>query len=176
MSPDLLSRPALNRTTLHRQRLLNRGGDIEETIEHLLGLQTQNPLDPYCIRPKLRTWKDEDGNELLDLPDAVHPDPETPAPPRFLPEYDNVLLSHADRSRFFLDGATPAGWVGNLLVDGFFAGSWDMKEPRPSMRLMVTPHTKLTHGQRHQIENEGHRLLSTLYSDALDTSVEIGSP
>jgi hypothetical protein len=81
------------------------------------------------LRGDLITFRDEHGRELFDLPDAPRPDPETPAPARLLPEYDNVLLAHDDRSRIMdrlqTERLTPTGtWIGHVLVDGFRAGSW----------------------------------------------------
>ena len=82
------------------------------------------------LRPQLRSFRDERGRELFDLPDAPRPEPATPAPPRFLPEYDNILLSHDDRSRF-VDAdvrARLAGVRGRIqgavLSDGFLGGVW----------------------------------------------------
>ena len=72
--------------------------------------------------------------ELLDLPDAPRPDPDVPAPPRFLPEYDNLLLSYAERSRVIPHrrpvplppghGATG----GTLLVDGLWQADWKISQ------------------------------------------------
>ena len=67
------------------------------------------------------------------MPDAPFPDPATPAPPRFLAEYDNVLLAHADRSRMLLGLGPgqpwPTGrWIGSLLVDGFFRAWWKVDD------------------------------------------------
>lgn len=90
------------------------------------------------MRTRLRVYRGENGVELFDLPDLELPDPETKAPPRLLPEYDNVLLSHQDRSRFFTGEAFPKGWVGNVLVDGFYAGSWRRFES--VLELSLTRH------------------------------------
>ena len=85
------------------------------------------------LRPQLRTFRDERGRELFDLPDAPRPDPETPAPLRFLPEYDNVLLSHDDRCRFVsardARAAVGRGRIGRgaVLHDGFVCGVWRLE-------------------------------------------------
>src|SRR5262249_49786925 len=68
------------------------------------------------LKPHVVTFTDDRGRTLFDVPDGPRPDPETPAPPRYLPEYDNLLLSHADRSRFVAVRQRPGR--GSLLVDG----------------------------------------------------------
>jgi hypothetical protein len=85
------------------------------------------------LRPRLRTFHGDNGRELFDAPDAPLPDPDTRAPPRFLPEYDNLVLSHADRSRIF-NGLGPGPpfprgrAIGTLLVDGFYRANWRVTE------------------------------------------------
>jgi len=119
------------------------------------------------LRPKLITLRDERGRELFDLPDAPRPDPETPAPPRFLPEYDNVLLSHADRTRVNdLKRQIPlppgnGAMMGNLLVDGFYRGMWRITK----QTLTVSPFVALSKKDTNAIAEEGARLL-TFVTDA----------
>jgi hypothetical protein len=80
------------------------------------------------LRPQLVTFRNEAGKELFDLPDAPRPDPETPVPVRLLPEFDNILLAHADRRRVIADdrlGVVIAG-LPTVLVDGYVVATWSV--------------------------------------------------
>ena len=114
------------------------------------------------LRSELVTFRDESGAELFDLPDAPRPDPETSAPPRFLPEYDNVLLGHADRSRFFVSGGpTPPGWVGSVLVDGVYAGHWKQGEEEWVVTLTSSAMPEVD-----ELEAEASRMAEMIWPDA----------
>lgn len=92
------------------------------------------------LRPRLCTFRDEAGRELFDAPDAPFPDAETPAPVRFLPQYDNVTLAHEDRSRVISRKNSEPVWLrGGILVDGSVRGTWrlDATGDSASMRLRV---------------------------------------
>jgi winged helix DNA-binding protein len=123
------------------------------------------------LRPGLVTFADERGRELFDLPDAPRPDPDTPAPPRFLPEYDNVLLAHADRTRFVEDDlrrqiSGQRFVVGSVLVDGRAGATWTSRIERNEATLSVRPIVPLSDADRVGISEEGERLLSFLAPDA----------
>jgi DNA glycosylase AlkZ-like len=128
------------------------------------------------LRPRLISFVDELGRELFDLPEAPRPDPETPAPPRFLPEYDNVLLGHADRSRVNdLKKRIPlppgnGAMMGNLLVDGFYRGMWRIA----GETLTVTPFTRLSKKDTEQVSEEGERLVG--FVTGKSGEVVIGPP
>ncbi|WP_084964054.1 winged helix DNA-binding domain-containing protein [Thermoactinospora rubra] len=113
-------------------------------------------------RLKLATFKDPAGRQLFDLPDAPRPDPDTEAPVRLLAEYDNVLLSYADRTRIMDDAYRPLvieknGIVhGTVLVDGFVAGIWDFD----SSGVVITPFRALTGPEKEDVEREAGSLLA----------------
>jgi Winged helix DNA-binding domain len=116
------------------------------------------------LRPRLRAFRDERGRELFDVPGAPLPDRGTPAPVRFLPEYDNVLLAHDDRSRIAppdLKGWTEVGW-GSVLVDGFGAARWRAELERDRSTLWVEPFAKVARDDRAGVTEEGERLLAFL--------------
>jgi hypothetical protein len=126
------------------------------------------------LRSRLRSFRDEQRRELLDLPDAPLPDPDTPAPVRFLPEYDNVVLGHADRSRITAGAA--AGWPDDglhwspLLVDGFVRGVWRVTQERGTATLVVEPFDCLPDPAA--VHEEGTRLLEFLAPEAGRRTIE----
>ena len=118
------------------------------------------------LGPRLRTFTGPGGAELLDLPDAPRPGPDVPAPPRFLPEYDNLLLSFADRGRVIRDARRPVplppgsgATTGTLLVDGFWQADWTITRGRDMATLEVRPFGSLGPATRDAIAAEGSRLL-----------------
>jgi hypothetical protein len=123
------------------------------------------------LRPRLATFRDENGRELFDLPAAPRPDPETPAPPRFLPEYDNVLLGHADRSRIIQAGRRiplPPGngaTRGTVLIDGMFAGEWQISTHRGRATLEIDPFETIPAAELPELHEEGARLLAFAADD-----------
>jgi hypothetical protein len=133
------------------------------------------------LRPRLRSFRDERGRELFDLPDAPRPDPDTSAMPRFLPEYDNLLLSHADRSRFSSPkqraplSAVSTPIQGTVLEDGFVCGTWRIeRDPVSGAPTLVIDHvTRLTKRAAAAIAAEGRRLLRFLEADAHSRDVRL---
>ncbi|MDP9344892.1 MAG: winged helix DNA-binding domain-containing protein [Actinomycetota bacterium] len=125
------------------------------------------------LRPRLLTFRDARGRELFDLPDAPRPAADAPAPPRFLPEYDNVLLSHEDRARINADGRRVplppgnGGARGTLLVDGFFRGLWRLEREGPVATVRVESFDRFTRAERAAVVAEGERLAAFTAPDAV---------
>ena len=119
------------------------------------------------LRPQLRTFRDEHGRELFDVPDAPFPDPETPAPARLLPEYDNALLSHADRSRYWPGTPIVADPPihGTILQDGFLAGVWSLARSKEEAVLTVR-HRPLGRAALDEILTEAEQALAFLEPSA----------
>jgi hypothetical protein len=125
------------------------------------------------LRPQLVMYRDEAGRELFDVPDAALPDPETPAPVRLLPEFDNLLLSHDDRSRLS-DGSYHGQrwWHGSLLVDGFLTGTWRPERRPGGITLRIGLYRPLTDVELTDVEAEAALLVAFLGPDG-DGDVQI---
>ena len=127
------------------------------------------------LRPRLRTFHSESGRELFDIPDGIVPAADVPAPARFLPEYDNVLLAHADRGRFISDdvrGRMPydeIGFVGSVLVDGLLTCCWRLADSPGTLRVFTVD--PLDPASRDAVESEARDLLQLLAPDT-DHDVE----
>jgi hypothetical protein len=131
------------------------------------------------LRPGLRSFRDEAGRELYDLPDAPRPDPETPAPVRFLPDFDNLLLSHADRSRFVSDEDrvtmtyAQGPFPGMLMVDGSAFGQWHLVRDSGSVTMVLRIARQLDAQDEAAVRTEADAMLRFYVPNAEVRAVEL---
>ena len=125
---------------------------------------------------------DEDGVEIYDLPDAPRPGDDAPAPVRLVGEFDNLLLSHADRRRFLADEDRPRLATLNgvqpstLLVDGEVAGWWRTERTKGAITFVAQPWRRLPRGAGPGIRAEADRLLALIAPDLDRRDVRIMDP
>jgi hypothetical protein len=151
--------PFAARVELVRRYLSAFGPATRTDVAEWSGLRIRD-LEPTldALEPLAR-FHDERGRELLDLPRAPRPGADTPAPVRFMPRFDNLVLSHKDRSRILADAHRGAvidgGWVkSTFLVDGFVAGTWEVERGR----VVVEPFAPLPRAARRGVADEAAKL------------------
>ncbi|MFF0587098.1 winged helix DNA-binding domain-containing protein [Streptomyces sp. NPDC003781] len=130
------------------------------------------PAAVAAVRGELVAFRDERGRELLDLPDAPRPDPDTPAPVRFLPAFDNAVLGYQDRGRVIDDAHRGLSVTGArvVLVDGRVSATWTVQDDT----VTVTPLRRLTRPERAEVAEEGRALASFLSEGGSDRA-EVGA-
>lgn len=124
------------------------------------------------LRPQLLAFRDERGRELFDLPDAPRPGPDVPAPVRFLGDYDNLLLGHADRRRIIPEDfpwqamLAHGRFVNNLLVDGMLRATWWIeREGKRRATLAIRPFRNLSRAEREEVAAEAQRTIDFAAAD-----------
>jgi hypothetical protein len=145
---------------LVRRYLQGFGPAPANDIANWAGLKL-TAIKPALERLQLRRFRDEQGKELLDLPRAPLPDPDTPAPVRFLPVWDATLLVHARRTGLLPERYRPRVFsvktphsVNTFLVDGRVAGTWRYEQGRVQLR----PFGRLSKPTQAELNEEGERL------------------
>lgn len=148
-------------------------------VQTFTGLKSLRPvLD--AMRPELLSFRDERKRELFDLPGAPRPDPDTPAPPRFLPDFDSLVLAHDDRGRLIDDAHRPAIYLSRNLrvlptftLDGRIAGTWQAERKKAAATLVLAPFAALGKPQRESLEPEALGLLRFLEPGATSLALRI---
>jgi hypothetical protein len=153
-------KPREAREHLVRRYLGGFGPASRRQIADWGGLPVKS-IAPALDRLRLRRFRSEDGEELLDLPRAPLPDPETPAPVRFLPVWDATLLVHARRTGILPEEHRPKVFntrtpqsVQTFLVDGAVAGTWRHEKGR----VRLEPFGRLPRSTRRDLQGEAERL------------------
>jgi hypothetical protein len=125
-----------------------------------------------AMRRDLRVLRGPGGRELFDLPDAPRPGEDVPAPARFLPAFDNLLLAYKDRTRVLAeahrDFVFPSGLrvEPTFSVDGFVAGTWRISRKKDAATLTLSPFTKLSKAAQEELSTEGDALIRFVEEDA----------
>lgn len=161
--PSETADPERARIELVRRYLAAFGPASRADIAEWSGLRVREVEPPLESLEPLARFRDERGRELVDLPRAPRPAAGTAAPVRFLPRFDNLLLSHRDRNRVIADEhrgrVIDGGWVkSTFLVDGFVAGVWEVEQGR----VVLEPFARLPPAVRREVEDEARRLESWL--------------
>ena len=135
-----------------------------------------------ALRDRLATYRDEDGRELFDVPGAEIASGDEPAPVRLIPDYDNLILSHAQRTRVIADAHRPLVYLkaarvrATFLLDGFVAGRWGLDDRR--REIVIEPFARLRRADRDAlgdeaqslaefVRGEGERAMQVRFADAL---------
>ncbi|MFD6435640.1 winged helix DNA-binding domain-containing protein [Streptomyces venezuelae] len=128
------------------------------------------PAAVAAARPELVSFRDERGRELLDLPDAPRPDPDTPAPVRFLPAFDNAILGYQERGRIIDDAHRLLSVAGErvVLVDGRVAATWTVEQDT----VVATPLRRFSRAERAEVAEEG-RAVAAFLSDKASERVRV---
>lgn len=145
---------------LVRRYLAAFGPATKHDIGQWAGVPRLTPIAEALDRLALRTFFDENGRTLYDVRRAPLPDPETPAPARLVPRFDNLVLAHADRTRIL--GDVPVTRIvtknaivhATILVDGFVVGTWQLEKGR----VVLEPFGRLARAARAALAEEVARL------------------
>jgi len=124
------------------------------------------------LRPRLKVFRNERGAELFDIPEAPRPASETHAPVRFLPDFDNILLAHSDRTRIMPAGkhlgmfSSNGAMMGSVLSDGFVRAKWAPLKADGATTLVITPFERpIARTEALAVAEEGLSLLKILAPD-----------
>jgi winged helix DNA-binding protein len=129
---------------------------------------------------RLRTFQDPTGTVLYDVPNGLLPDPDTPAPVRLLPEYDNCLRSHTDRRRVMSDANRALLFATKndapmpaFLVDGFVRGTWKLDRSGKAANVLIRPFGALSKKDTAAVTTEATRLLTFAAPEAAERNVTL---
>jgi Winged helix DNA-binding domain len=163
------------------QRYLAAFGPASVTdAETWLGTKLKEMFEK--LRPEMRTYRDEGRRELFDLPELSLPESDAPAPVRFLPEFDNLLLSHSNRTRVVADEFRSKVYLpalrvaATVLIDGFVSAVWTVQKSKNTATLVIEPFAKLAKAEHAALMEEGERLIHLIETSAQSHRVQIAKP